>query len=187
MRIDRATHIYAALLVGVLGGSHAVAAQGHEMRAAVEYQLLRVSGATLAGVNGELSLVIRTPLVLLGDAGWARQHTEVPELSVTSDIVTFGGGLRLMPGRARVRPFVQIVAGGETVGVRGTLGAITGSASKTWFQLEPGAGVHVDIAPRVAIAASLHVRRVFLDEAAFEVPSETQFRALAGVSVQLRK
>ena len=187
MRIDRVTHIGMALLVGVLGVPNAVGAQGHEMRAAVECQLLRVSGTTLAGVNGELSLVARTPLVLIADAGWARKQTEVSELSVTSHIVTFGGGVRLMPGRSRVRPFVQIVAGGENVGVRGSLGAVTGSASKTWFQLEPGTGFHVHVGPRVAIAASLHVRRVFLEEAVFEVPSETQFRALAGVSVQLRK
>jgi hypothetical protein len=187
MRIDRLTHICVALFVGVLGVANAVGAQGHEMRAAVEYQWLRLSGTTMGGVNGELSLVIRTPLVLIADAGWARQQTEATELSVTSHIVTFGGGLRLMPGRSRVRPFVQIVAGGENLGVRGTLGAVTGRGSKTWLQLEPGAGFHVHVGPRVAIATSLHVRRVFLEEAVFEVPSDTRFRALAGVSVQLRK
>src|SRR6185295_5939019 len=109
----------------------------------------------------------------------------VADLSVTARIVDFGAGLRLMPADSPCRPFVQLLAGGVNLGVRGTVGSVSGRGSETWFQLEPGAGFHVDIGPKTAIAASVHVRRVFLDRNAFEAPGDSAIRALVGLSVQL--
>src|SRR5262249_6115349 len=114
-----------------------------------------------------------------------RKATHVPGLSTDARLINFGAGLRLITASPTFRPFVQVIAGGVNLGVRGTVGSVTGSASQTWFQLEPGAGIHVDLGARVAIAASVHVRRVFLDHPAFEPPSRNEFRTLAGVSVQL--
>jgi hypothetical protein len=187
MRIDRVT-LSLALVCAVIGHPITVAAQGHDVRAAVHYQLLHVPGTTFpAGVNGEVSSIIRPLLTLVAGAGWARTQAEAGEVSATARIIDFGGGLRLMPSRSHFRPFVQVMAGGVNLSVRGTAGSVTGSGSATWPQLEPGAGFHVDIAQNVAIATSVHVRRVFLDPAVFDAPGQTQWRALLGVSVQLSK
>jgi hypothetical protein len=186
MRIDRVTVMSAVLLVAIIGVEGTAAAQGHDVRAALHYQFLHVPGTTFpAGVNGEVSTVIRSPLVLVANVGWTPKHTQVADISATARIVNFGAGLRVMPVRSPFRPFVEVVAGGLNLGVRGTVGSVSGGGSKTWFQIEPGAGFHVDVGPKMAIAASAHVRRVFLDRAVVESGGENQFRVLAGVSVQL--
>jgi hypothetical protein len=136
-------------------------------------------------VSGEVSAVIRTPFVVLADVGWASKDTHAAELSTTERIIDVGAGLRLMPAGSPFRPFVQLIAGGVNLNVHGTVGSFSGRGSETWLQLEPGAGFHVDIAPKTAIAASVHVRRVFLDRTAFEAPGHSEARALVGVSVQL--
>lgn len=186
MRIDRVSSGFAALLLASIGVPGTASAQGHDLRAAVHYQLLRVPGTTFtAGMNGEISTVLRSPLVLVSGIGWTSKHTEVAEVSAAARVIDFGAGLRLMSARSPFRPFVEVSAGGVNLTVHGTIGAASGGGSKTWFQLEPGAGVLLDVGAKVAVAASVHVRRVFLDRAAFESSAENQFEALAGVSVQL--
>jgi hypothetical protein len=176
-----------AVLLAILFVARAVVCaqeREHEVRAAAQYQWLHLPGTTFpVGVNGEVSAAIRTPFVLVVEGGWAPKH--VVELSTNARMIDFGAGVRLMSAAPKFRPFVQVIAGGINLGVRGTVGSVTGSASQTWFQLEPGAGVHVDVRPKAAIVASVHVRWAFLDQAAFEPPGQKQFRALAGVSVQL--
>jgi hypothetical protein len=158
--MTRATSLSAALLVATFGAPNPVGAQGRDVRASVQYQWLHLPGTSFAaGVSGEVSAVIRTPFVLLAEAGWASHETHVADLSVTARIVDFGAGLRLMPADSPCRPFVQLLAG--------------------------GVGFHVDIGPKTAIAASVHVRRVFLDRNAFEAPGDSAIRALVGLSVQL--
>lgn len=184
----RAASLIAASVLATLGTPNRVGAQGHDVRAAIQYQWLHVPGTSFpAGVNGEVSAIIRTPFVVLADVGWAPKEVHEAELSATARIINFGAGLRLMPAASPFRPFVQLLAGGVNLGVRGTIGSLSGQGSETWFQLEPGAGVHVDIGQKAAIAASVHVRHVFLDPNAFETRGELQFRALVGVSVQLIK
>jgi hypothetical protein len=186
MYIDRITSVCAALPVAIICATGTAGAQGHDLRAAVHYQLLHVAGTTFpAGVNGELSTALRSPLVLVGNAGWVPKHTETAGLSTTAWIVNFGAGLRLMPTGTRFRPFVEVVGGGVTLSVRGTIGSVSGSGSQTWLQLEPGAGFHLDVGRKTALAASAHLRRVFVDPAEFEAAGANQFRALAGLSVQL--
>jgi hypothetical protein len=102
-------------------------------------------------------------------------------------MTNFAAGLRLMPAASPFRPFVQVIAGGVNLSVRGTIGSVSGSGSETWFQLEPGAGFHVDIGGRAAIAASAHVGRTFVGRASFEPPGQYAFRALTGISVQLSR
>jgi hypothetical protein len=186
MHLERVTSVCAALLVAIVGATKTADAQGRDVRAAVHYQLLHVEGTTFpAGVNAEVSTAIRSPLVLVANAGWAPKHTEVPDVSATASIINFGAGLRLMRTGRQFRPFVEVVGGGVTLSVRGTIGSVSGSGSQTWFQLEPGAGFHVDIGRRAAFAASVHVRRVFVDTDEFESAGTNHFRALAGLSVQL--
>jgi hypothetical protein len=186
MSMTRATSLSAALLVATFGAPNLVGAQGHDVRAALQYQWLHLPGTSFpAGVSGEVSAIVRTPFVVLADVGWASKDTHSADLSTTARIIDFGAGLRLMPAVSPFRPFVQLIGGGINLDVRGTVGAVSGRGSETWFQLEPGAGFHVDIGLKTAIAASVHVRRVFLDRTVFEAPGDTEFRALIGVSVQL--
>jgi hypothetical protein len=185
MRIDRVALGTAAVCLAIAGSPRRVAAQGHEVRAAVHYQWLHLAGTTFpAGITGEVSAVIRPPLAAVAEVGWATTRTQTSQLSTTARMTDFGAGLRLM-GASTVRPFVQVIAGGVTLRVRGKIGSVSGSGSETWFQVEPGAGLQVDIGRNVAIAASVHVRRMFVEGASFEPPGDTAFRALAGVSVRL--
>jgi len=186
MRIDRVALSAITVLLAALGRPRSVAAEEHEVRAAVHYQWLHFTGTTFpVGVSGEVSAVMRSPLVIVAELGWASQQAHATDLSTTARTTSFDGGLRLMPAASPVRPFVQVIAGGVNVRVRGTIGSVTGGGSETWFQLEPGAGLHVDLGPKAAIAASVHVRRMFVGRAAFEPPGENAFRALAGVSVRI--
>jgi len=186
MRINQVTLRSVATFLAIVCGPPSVRAQGHEVRAAVHYQWLHLTGTTFpAGVNGEVSAVVRTPLAAVAQIGWAPKQMQLADLSATARLVDFGAGVRLIPGRSRFRPFVQMIAGGVHLGVRGTVGSVSGSGSETWFQLEPGAGFNVDVGRKAAIAASVHVRRIFVGPASFEPPGENAVRALAGVSVQL--
>jgi hypothetical protein len=101
-------------------------------------------------------------------------------------VINFGAGLRVMPLQSRLKPFVQAIVGGINVGGRATIGGVSGSGSTTQFQIEPGAGLHVSLRPNAAITASVHLRRVFLDDATFERSGENQMRALIGVSVRIK-
>jgi hypothetical protein len=178
------TTLFTALLIATFG--KLAGAQGHDVRAAVQYQWLHLPGTSFpVGVSGEVSAAIRAPFVVLADVGWAPKETHAAELSTSARIINFGAGLRVMPSAPQFRPFAQLIAGGVNLAVRGKVGSISGGGSETWFQLEPGAGFHVDVGRNTAIATSVHIRRVFLARSAFDAPGETEFRALVGVSVQL--
>jgi hypothetical protein len=188
MRIDTLTAAAAALAVTIVAVPSAVSAQLRDVRVAGQYQLLHVPGTTFpAGVNGELSAVVQPPLVVLAEAGWAPKQLNTATVSATARLINFGAGLRVQPSRSRLSPFVQAIVGGINVGGRATIGGVSGSGSTTAFQIEPGAGLHAHVRPNAAITASVHLRRVFLDEATFEKSGENQVRALLGVSVRIAR
>jgi hypothetical protein len=186
MRIDILTAVTAALVVTIVVVPSAASAQLRDVRAAGQYQLLHVPGTTFpAGVNGEVSAVIRTPLVVIAEAGWAPKQLNAAGVSAAARVINFGAGLRVMSSQSRVRPFAQAIVGGVNIGGHVTIGGVSRGSSITQLQIEPGVGLHADLRPNAAITASVHLRRVFLDEAIFESSGQNQVRALVGVSVRM--
>jgi hypothetical protein len=83
----------------------------------------------------------------------------------------YGGGIRVLGVAPSVRPFAQILFGGETISISNC-----SSCSETAFAMQFGGGVNIPMDARWGIRLGADYRPVF-----FEGDTENQFRFVIGV------
>src|SRR5438045_2860170 len=97
-RIHRITRSAGALVLAMVAIPDRADAQVHDVRAAVQYQLLHIPGTTFpAGVNADVSAIVRTPVAVIAEVGWAGKDIGVAGVSASARIINFGAGVRLIP------------------------------------------------------------------------------------------
>ncbi len=152
------------------------AAQSAPADVEVGYQYLHASasGSGLsfpAGLNVAVNGRVAGAVSVLGEVSWSRHSDTVAGTDIHLDATSYGGGVRWTDALKPVKPFAQVVIGGEHDGA-------TGGSSENSFMIQPGIGVLAAAGP-IDVYAQVDYRRVFSSVAQNDV------RVAVGVSIPI--
>jgi len=166
----------------VLFGVRPAFAQQDEMRGdlAVSYSFMRDSDLGMnfgAGFALALTGDINKRLRFVGEFGGNFKTLHLTVATIRLDVVTYQGGFRygLSPD-AKVRPFVQMLAGGGRFKTT-QVGVIGNFVTSNGFAVQPGAGVDFKLTKRLDGRLQVDYRAIFTQG------TLNEYRVMFGVAI----
>lgn len=192
MRPSRAFRAAAAALGLALAGTRVASAAGPAVTVSGTATILRDTDASQTygrGVAVGVALRIRGPWWAAVEAALNADHEDftVSQGGVYAfQYQSWQAGPRLAPAAGRVRPYAEVLAGVTRLGIWERRLDRLGEWGAPQFSVQPGAGVGLGIAPRLALRIGADLRFVSRRDNRFDRRYwATLARAAAGLAVNL--